>query len=50
MALGRQAWGQRLWLAVQDCKQPLIVDADALYWLAKQPHTNANWVLTPHAG
>ncbi len=50
MGLGRHAWGQRLWLAVQDCEQPLIVDADALYWLAKQPHTNANWVLTPHAG
>jgi len=50
MGLGRQAWGQRLWLAVQNCEQPLIVDADALYWLAKQPHRHKNWVLTPHAG
>lgn len=50
MGLGRQAWGQRLWLAVQHCEQPLIVDADALYWLAQEPQTKNNWVLTPHAG
>ncbi|MCP5174769.1 MAG: NAD(P)H-hydrate dehydratase [Moraxellaceae bacterium] len=50
MGLGRQAWGQRLWLAVKDCTLPMIVDADALYWLAQQPQQKANWVLTPHAG
>ena len=50
MGLGRQAWGQRLWLAVKDCTLPMIVDADALYWLAQQPQQNTNWVLTPHAG
>lgn len=50
MGLGRQAWGQRLWLAVQDCQQAMIVDADALFWLAQQPFKKANWVLTPHAG
>lgn len=50
MGLGRHAWGQRLWLAVQDCTQAMIVDADALYWLAQQPYKKNNWVLTPHAG
>jgi NAD(P)H-hydrate epimerase len=50
MGLGRQAWGQRLWLAVQDCSQPLLVDADGLYWLAQQPAPRANRVLTPHPG
>lgn len=50
MGLGRHAWGQRLWLAVQDCQQAMIVDADALYWLAQQPYKKNNWVLTPHAG
>lgn len=50
MGLGRHAWGQRLWLAVKDCEQPMIVDADALYWLVQQPQSKQNWVLTPHAG
>ena len=50
MGLGRQAWGQRLWLAVQDVDMPMIVDADALYWLAQQPVSRPNWVLTPHSG
>ncbi len=50
MGLGRQAWGQRLWLAVQDCPQPMLVDADGLYWLAQQPNHRTNRVLTPHAG
>lgn len=50
MGLGRQAWGQRLWLAVQDIDKPMIVDADALYWLAQQPVRRNNWILTPHSG
>lgn len=50
MGLGRQAWGQRLWLAVKDSHLPMIVDANALYWLAQQPQHKNNWVLTPHAG
>lgn len=50
MGLGRQAWGQRLWLAVKDSNLPMIVDADALYWLAQQAQHKRHWVLTPHAG
>lgn len=50
MGLGRHAWGQRLWLAVQECDKPMLVDADGLYWLAQQPNHCANRVLTPHAG
>lgn len=50
MGLGRQAWGQRLWLAVQHIDKPMIVDADALYWLAQQPVQRNNWILTPHSG
>lgn len=50
MGLGRQAWGQRLWLAVRNIDKPLVVDADGLYWLAQEPDLNTHRVLTPHAG
>jgi NAD(P)H-hydrate epimerase len=32
------------------CDLPLVVDADALNLLAKEPQTSARWVLTPHPG
>ena len=31
-------------------REPLLLDADALSWLARQPQHRDNWVLTPHPG
>lgn len=46
--LGRQDWGKQLFNAVLTHTQPKILDADALWWLAKTNHYSDNWVLTPH--
>lgn len=48
--LGRDEWGSGLWDAVLKADVPLVVDADALYWLAEQPLQRDNWILTPHPG
>jgi hydroxyethylthiazole kinase-like uncharacterized protein yjeF len=48
--LGRQAWGERLAAAVLGSDRPLVVDADALNFLARQPRRRRDWVLTPHPG
>lgn len=48
--LGRQSWGESLWEALQDSELPVIVDADALHFLAKQPTHQLNWIITPHPG
>lgn len=46
--LGQDAWATTLWHEVMASTIPLVVDADALNILAKQPKHAANWVLTPH--
>lgn len=48
--LGRRPWGQRLWSLVQNSPHPLVVDADALYWMAQAGLKKDNWILTPHPG
>lgn len=48
--LGQDAWGRTLWNAVKDSTLPMIVDADALNLLSKNPMRNQNWILTPHPG
>lgn len=48
--LGLDAWGRSLFDAVLDSKLPLIVDADALNLLARDPLKCERWVLTPHPG
>lgn len=48
--LGRSRWAQQLLSAVLQCKLPLVVDADALNLLARDPVTRDNWILTPHPG
>lgn len=48
--LGKQAWGQQWWQKVTDLDIPLVVDADALSYLAEQPQKRDDWVLTPHPG
>jgi NAD(P)H-hydrate epimerase len=48
--LGQSAWSHELFAAAMEVKLPLVLDADALNLLAKQPRVHARWVLTPHPG
>lgn len=48
--LGRDPWGERLAAAIFGVRRPLVVDADALNFLAVQQRRRQDWVLTPHAG
>jgi len=45
-----EAWGRRLFGAALAAGRPLVVDADALNWLAQSPVARPDWVLTPHPG
>ena len=48
--LGQDAWAQELLSAVLETLQPIVMDADALNLLSREPVIRANWVLTPHPG
>ncbi|NNE38682.1 MAG: NAD(P)H-hydrate epimerase, partial [Gammaproteobacteria bacterium] len=48
--LGQSQWSIDLLGKVFESKLPLVVDADALNLLAKDPLTRQNWILTPHPG
>ena len=48
--LGQSAWGQSLLATVLESGLPLVVDADALNLLAREPLSRDNWILTPHPG
>jgi len=48
--LGQSQWALALFSKVLESDLPMIVDADALNLLAKDPIQNDNWVLTPHPG
>jgi hydroxyethylthiazole kinase-like uncharacterized protein yjeF len=48
--LGRSRWAQSLLAAALDSSLPLIVDADALNLLSREPLRRNDWVLTPHPG
>lgn len=48
--LGRGAWGRHLLGAALDSGLPLVVDADALDSLAREPLRRNQWILTPHPG
>ena len=48
--LGRSVWAQHLVEAAFRCDRPLVVDADALNFLATRPRRGPNWCLTPHPG
>jgi NAD(P)H-hydrate epimerase len=48
--LGQSAWAKSLFAKVLDSALPLIVDADALNLLARDPVSRSHWVLTPHPG
>ncbi|MEG0008857.1 MAG: NAD(P)H-hydrate dehydratase [Aeromonas sp.] len=48
--LGQDEWGLACFEATIECKEPLVLDADGLNWLAHRPRHQDNWVLTPHPG
>jgi ADP-dependent NAD(P)H-hydrate dehydratase / NAD(P)H-hydrate epimerase len=48
--LGRTEWSREVWAQALTVPQPLVVDADALNWLAENPARRDDWVLTPHPG
>lgn len=48
--LGQDEWSNQMYQAALACGLPLVLDADALNLLAKQPVRRGNWVLTPHPG
>ncbi|MBI3545588.1 MAG: NAD(P)H-hydrate dehydratase [Gammaproteobacteria bacterium] len=48
--LGQGEWGHALFGAVLDTSIPMIVDADALNFLAADPLMHRDWILTPHPG
>ncbi len=48
--LGQSGWAAELLAAVLETTQPLVVDADALNLLAREPVNQRRWILTPHPG
>ena len=48
--LGREAWGEEIYLAAVGSGLPQVVDADALFWLHCHPVHRDNRILTPHPG
>lgn len=49
--LGQGAWGHALWLMALESGKPLVLDADGLNLLAREPRVFAQpAVLTPHPG
>jgi ADP-dependent NAD(P)H-hydrate dehydratase / NAD(P)H-hydrate epimerase len=48
--LGRSSWARSLFAVALDSSRPLLVDADALNLLSRDPLQRDHWVLTPHPG
>ncbi|QAU22971.1 NAD(P)H-hydrate dehydratase [Dyella sp. M7H15-1] len=49
--LGQGAWGHALWLTALDSGKPMVLDADGLNLLAREPQRfSVPVVLTPHPG
>lgn len=48
--LGQSAWAEALWQAVMAQPGPLVLDADGLNRLAREPRRREDWILTPHPG
>ncbi len=49
--LGQGAWGHALWMTALDAGKPMVLDADGLNLLAREPRPFAGpTVLTPHPG
>ena len=48
--LGQSAWSARLWSVVCEHPLPMVVDADGLNLLARDPFERQDRILTPHPG
>jgi len=48
--LGQSAWASSLLARVLETNLPLVLDADALNLLARDPIATDHWILTPHPG
>jgi ADP-dependent NAD(P)H-hydrate dehydratase / NAD(P)H-hydrate epimerase len=48
--LGLDGWAETQWQQLMSYQNQMVVDADALNWLAQHPQSRNNWVLTPHPG
>lgn len=48
--LSQSEWAETLFEETLKCPATLVVDADGLNLLAKNPHRRDNWILTPHPG
>ena len=48
--LGISNWAKKVFESIIDIDCPMIVDADALNILSKEPTKKENWILTPHPG
>ncbi len=48
--LGQGRWAQALLARTLETELPLVVDADALNLLARDPARRGNWIITPHPG
>ncbi len=48
--LAQLDWSTELFAAVRDAPLPLVLDADALNLLARDPQHRDDWCLTPHPG
>lgn len=48
--LGQDDWGETLFKKAIETGLPMVVDADALNLLSKNPQHRDHWVLTPHPG
>jgi NAD(P)H-hydrate epimerase len=48
--LGQSDWSRQLFGMALECGKALVIDADALNQLAREPVSRPDWILTPHAG
>jgi hydroxyethylthiazole kinase-like uncharacterized protein yjeF len=48
--LGVDDWAEMQWHQLMSYQNQMVVDADALNWLAQHAQSRNNWVLTPHPG
>jgi len=48
--MGQSPWAQAMLARTLECRLPLVLDADALNLLAREPAYSDWWILTPHPG
>lgn len=48
--LGQTSWSKGIWDIAIKCQKPMVIDADALNFLAKYPQPLSQAILTPHPG